>query len=156
MSIALLRALARRAAALARSSAGNAAVEFGVVAPILVTLLAGTADLGTMATQKSTLDAAVRAGGQYARFDPTDTASIISRVNSYTAFSPALTSVAVTGPTCECDDGTGVSDCSTGTCATGPIHSYVTITATQAYSTIIPLSVLSSSTLTATVTIRAQ
>ena len=50
-----------------------------------------------MATQKSTLDAAVRAGGQYARFDPTDTASIISRVNSYTAFSPALTSAGL-GP----------------------------------------------------------
>src|SRR5437763_17019393 len=108
--------LARRIASFIRSTAGNAAVEFGVVAPILVTLVAGTADLGLLANRKVTLDAAVRAGGEYARFDPTDATTIKALVTGYASFSPPVTAqlldksgAATTGPFCECDDGGATS-----------------------------------------------
>jgi Flp pilus assembly protein TadG len=149
---------ARGIARLVRSTAGNAAVEFGVVAPILLTLIAGVADLGLMSNRKVTLDAAVRAGGAYARYDPTDVTTITAAVNSYATFSPAISSVVVTGPFCECDGGGGTSDgtCD-GTCATGPVHTYVTVAATQPYSAILPLSALGTLTqVTASVTMRAQ
>lgn len=151
----LFRRFRSRATALARSTAGNAAVEFGIAAPVLVTIVAGIADLGTMATSKSTLDAAVRAGAQYARFDPTATGAITSVVTNYTNFVPSVT-VVVSPVSCECDDGSAV-DCSTGTCASGQVHSYVTVSATQSFSAILPLtSVGLAPSLTASVTMRTQ
>ena len=50
---------------LARDRSGNAAVEFALIAPILVALLIGVIDLGKIAYDRSDMLAATRAGAQY-------------------------------------------------------------------------------------------
>src|SRR4051794_30921327 len=102
MRMGLLPYLGSVARLLIASTGGNAAIEFAITAPVLVTIIAGIADLGSMATSKSTLGAAVRAGAQYARFDPTAIGSITNVVTSYTSFVPSVT-VTVSPVSCECD-----------------------------------------------------
>lgn len=53
---------------------GTMAVEFALVAPVLVTLLLGVADYGMAAVELSKLRAAARAGIQAVLLSPTDTA----------------------------------------------------------------------------------
>ena len=58
-----LRLLVRRSTA---ENAGSALVEFSVTAPLLVSLALGVADYGTMVNQQAILEAATRAGAEYA------------------------------------------------------------------------------------------
>src|SRR6202047_2949056 len=53
-------------------NAGSAAVEFAVTAPVLVALVIGGADYSIMANKQDALEAATRAGAEYARATPGD------------------------------------------------------------------------------------
>jgi Flp pilus assembly protein TadG len=75
-------------------NAGSAAVEFAITAPLLVALALGAADYGDLANRQATLEAATRAGAEYARATPGDAPSWTntkSTVTSFTSFSPAAT-----------------------------------------------------------------
>jgi Flp pilus assembly protein TadG len=91
-----------------RWTAGSAAVEFALIAPILLVLAVGLADYATLAGQTSALTAATRAGAEYARAKPTDTTGGANNaVTSFMAFAPAATATSTTF--CTCTDGTTVS-----------------------------------------------
>jgi len=114
-----------------RSIDGNAAVEFAVVAPVLVTLILGTVDLASMAFQSAALSAAARAGAEYARTDPADPNGVVPQIiNKY------MNKTGVTGSApvefCECEPAGGGNSTAmscAGNCA-GIVHTYVTVTAT--------------------------
>jgi Flp pilus assembly protein TadG len=140
-----------------RATAGNAAVEFAVIAPILVTLTIGVADFGIMANQKAALVAAARAGAEYARTNPSNSTTVLAIMQAYTGSSLSGFTGTLTGPVCECDAGaaTSTGDC-TGTCV-GPVHTYVTVTATRSFSPILPFAgIVFPTSLTATVTTRVS
>jgi Flp pilus assembly protein TadG len=61
---------------------GTAAMEFALVAPIMVLLFMAAFDLGNAAQQLIVLNQAVRAGGVYANSFPTDTTGITNAVTN--------------------------------------------------------------------------
>lgn len=119
------------------NEAGGAAVEFALILPILILMLAGIADLGKMVYVRSVLESAARAGAQASFADPSATATIEAAVQ--TAITASGIDNVVTpsaAQACECSNGTAV-DCTTGTCATGAVRHYVTVTATTTYTPMI-------------------
>ena len=103
-----------------RDRTGISAMEFALIAPVLMTIMLGAFDLGNAAYQYIELDQVVRTGGQYALSNPSDTAGIAAAVSS-AATDTGLSSVTVTGPTyfCACDP-SGTSRATPVDCTTVP------------------------------------
>jgi Flp pilus assembly protein TadG len=119
---------------------GSVAAEFALVAPIIILIAAGIVDFGTLATRSAVLAATTRIGAEYARLYPADTKGIQSSMQNSTSFTPALTFPAGFPQSCECDDGTSIA--CTESCATngrpGPNRVFITITASQAFTPLVP------------------
>jgi Flp pilus assembly protein TadG len=119
---------------------GSAAVEFAVTAPVLVALVIGGADYSIMANKQDALEAATRAGAEYARATPGDGPNWTNTKNyvtGYMTFSPAVTVSPST--VCTCVDGTttacpGTVFCNAHQPADPRVLQYVSITATQNFS----------------------
>lgn len=118
---------------------GNVIIEFALIMPLLFLLLVGMLDLGRYGLQKSSMLQAARAGGQYALVAADDSTSI----NTTTQNATGLTGVTATNVKfCECVSGTTVS-CAT-TCSGGAtLKTYVTVTATKAFSSVLSVATLS-------------
>lgn len=123
---------------------GVAAVEFALIAPILISLFGAAVDLGRGIERAIRLETAARAGAQYATLKPQDGAAILSAVNTaLTGVSGA--SISVGGIVCNCPDANGAPSGSTdssvcgNTCATGMAR-YRTITITAPFTPIFPTS----------------
>lgn len=110
---------------------GNVAVEFALVMPVFVLLVMGLAEFGFMARERSTLDAAARAGLQVILEDPTDTSDAEELALE---LAPGADVEAVTE--CECPDGTPTA-CNT-TCSGALPLRFVTVTATADWPLIFP------------------
>jgi len=119
--------------AFGRCKKGIAAVEFAIIAPIMLIFLMGMVDYAVAVIHTMELESAARSGAQYAMFDSSSTALIQTTVQSSTNLNVANLNVTV-ATACECSDGAAVS-CS-GTCAVGTTRHYMTITATYAYTPI--------------------
>ena len=132
---------------LARDCTGVAAVEFAVVAPVLITLLGAAVDLGTAVDRSIRLENAARTGAQYATRKPGDA------TGAQTAAMAALTAVpGWSGATvtvgqmqCECLSANGAgggnlssANCS-ATCSNGMAR-YITVTAMRSFTPIFPTS----------------
>jgi len=129
---------------------GTAVTEFALAAPILVVVVLGIADLGRLAANTAALEGATRVGAEYARNSSTCQNSyqssscmtgIENAMQNSGNFSPSLTypsSSPVFPTSCQCDDGSLIT-CGT-TCAVGntPNRVLITVTATQAYTPILP------------------
>jgi Flp pilus assembly protein TadG len=132
------RLVARALAALARRCDGNVLIEFALALPILTVMMVGTLDLGRFAIQKSAMLEGARQGAQYA--------AVVSSSDSTGINNTAQTATGLSGVTasntifCECTSGVQVS-CSS-TCSTGTLKTYVTVTTTKSFQ-----SVLSSGTI---------
>ena len=134
------------------STAGAAAIELALLAPILMLLVLGAVELGRAINHKMQLASAARAGAAYAllsTFDATTDLSGVLSGNCSTSGLPAiqvtmcsatnLTSSAVTAiPTrfCECDGTGGTLATCTDAC-TGTLRDYITVTVTETFSTVI-------------------
>lgn len=104
--------------------AGNMAVEFAMVAPVMITLLMGAVDFGIAALELSSLRAAARAGLQAVLLDADDTAGAETLAEEM-----APDATVVVSESCECSDGASVA-CD-GTCAVGAARRWVTVTASR-------------------------
>lgn len=80
---------------------GAAAVEFGLIAPVLMIMIFGMVDYGLAMVNKMELRGAARVGAQYALGDSSDTAAIIAAVVA--ASNVGITAADVT-LTCNCRD----------------------------------------------------
>jgi Flp pilus assembly protein TadG len=138
----LLRLVGRGVAA----SRGVAAIEFAVVAPVLIAMAIGMVDLGYGVYRSMQVQNAAQAGAQYAvahGFNATAIASAITSATGYSDISASPTpsqfcgcptSVAVSTATCN-------SACADGTLA----GTYVTASAQATYATLLPYPLLPSS-----------
>jgi hypothetical protein len=127
-------------AAAALESAGSAATEFALVAPMLVLIAAGIADFGMLATRSAALAGTTRIGAEYARKYPLDTSGIQSSMRSAMGFTPALSFPPSFLQSCECDDGTAIS-CAESCAAVGrrgPNRLFIRISASQAFTPLVP------------------
>ena len=114
-----------------RSTRGVAAVEFALIAPILLILILGLVDYGLAMFVKMELTGAVRAGAQLALTDKDDTDKIKAAVVAATNNSNAL--VVTATETCKCEDETTVA-CGTEACGVGVADRYfMEVTAEQIF-----------------------
>lgn len=116
-----------------RRDAGTAALEFAIVAPVLMALTAGMADVGGLLHSRMLVANAVSAAGHYAFIaGPTVAPATLSAIVTSTAGMTGVTPT-VTGPACYCPTGSpmalSASTCGT-LCANGTTAgTYVTIRA---------------------------
>src|SRR3954447_5943663 len=83
-----------------RDRRGAAALEFMLVASALFTLLLAVAGFGDVTQRNVAIQSAVRAGGEYARFFPTDATGIQNAVSG--ALPSGWTLSATPTVTCSC------------------------------------------------------
>ena len=148
-------------AALRRATDGLAAVEFGLLAPILTIVLLASIDLGLAFSAQIKVQQAAQAGAQYALIHGFDSTKISSAVTGATSLSVNATPAPT--QTCGCLSGTSVTlsgspPCLT-TCANGLTPGvYVQVNANASYTPLLPYaSVLSNpTTLTAQALVRIQ
>jgi Flp pilus assembly protein TadG len=157
----MMQRWARRAASLVRAEGGNAAVEFGLAAPLLVALLVPVADLGIAFSQQIQVQQAAQAGAQYATIHPWTSSSPTAISNAVVAATTLSTLAASPAPaqTCGCPTGSQIAAAAcTATCSDGqPAGYYVVVSAQAPYTPQLPYSVLGSSvTLAAKSTVRVR
>ena len=124
---------ARALCRFAGNAYGMAAVEFTMVAPVLMLLLVATADVGTGLYRKMQVESAAQAGAHYVTLNGFDESTISGAITAGTSL-PVSASPAP-ARFCGCPTGAGVStlDC-TGTCADGSTPgTYVRVSAQAAY-----------------------
>ena len=118
---------------------GLAAIELALVtAVVLVPLFIGATEMGRRAWMKSQLDNAARAGLEYALGLHTFNASSISSFVTSATSLPAVTATPAPTKSCMCPSSSGLTpqECS-GTCAGGGAPgSYVTVSASTAYTSL--------------------
>jgi len=146
------------ALALFRHERGNAAVEFGMVTPIVAAIFVPSIDVGMGVYQQMQVQDAAQAGAQYAMAHGWNITAI---QNAVTGATTLATVSALPAPTlvCGCPGGSSVvSAACGGTCPNGqPVGTYVTVNAEGTYTTLIPYPVLGTSvTLSAQATARIR
>jgi Flp pilus assembly protein TadG len=128
--------ISNRAAEFAKARDGNVVVEFALIAPILLLMLAILFDFGMAVYDSMSLKQAARAGAQYAMRNPSDTAGIQQVVsNASDVMSEHLT--VTTNQFCQCPDGTS-ADCGTTCVGGGALETYVTVAVTEPFATLLP------------------
>jgi Flp pilus assembly protein TadG len=102
-----------------RDQRGVAAIEFMLIALALFTLLLAAAGFGDVTQRQIAIQSAVRAGGEYARFFPTDSSGIQNAVTNALPSGYSLTGSPTV--TCSCNGaGTSCSAIATGATCTAP------------------------------------
>ena len=105
-------------------------VEFALVAPVLLLLLAGVLDYSLALRTAIAVTDAARAGAEYGSVSAANAADIAGMQTAAHNAVPNLTGMTATAVrSCKCSNGSAVS--CTGTCASGPMSIYVEVT-TQA------------------------
>jgi Flp pilus assembly protein TadG len=94
-----MMALRNLIAQLARARRGIAAVEFALIAPIMVVCLLAVYDLGRALQQQIRLNQALAAGGMFAIYYPRDSAGMANVVSAAVS---SWTDVTVATPTTAC------------------------------------------------------
>src|SRR2546421_9928193 len=74
------------------ATSGSAAVEFAMVLPVLMALVAGALNYGVMGLQMSTLISAARGGAEYAKGNPAD-ASLTTNTTTVTGVTTTTASL---------------------------------------------------------------
>jgi Flp pilus assembly protein TadG len=126
-----------------RANRGVAAVEFAIVAPVLLLMLGGVVDLALAFLSKSMLASSVAEGAEYAFVaGPSVSASAIRSIVGQKLSLPAE-NITVTGPGCYCVSGTpAVAAAQTCTVPCPNLSlpgTYVTISAHYTYTSLLPL-----------------
>lgn len=137
---------------------GSAAVEFGMIAPLLLLMAVATADLGVGIYRKMQVENAARAGAEHAIRNGFDSNAIAAVVAGTTSF-PGINPLPAPSQFCGCASIAGVTavTCGGGCPGGASPGTYVAISAQGTYSTILPYFGLPNSfTFTAQSTVRLQ
>lgn len=124
-----------------RDRHGTSAIEFAIIAPVMLLLMLGAYDLGNRAQQEIQLQQAVRSGGLYAAYRPTDVSGIQTSVSDALPTGWSLNSPATV--VCGCVAGAAFPSpsCTAAnldTCTGAGAAKLVTITATMSYAALMP------------------
>ena len=120
-----MKALLYRFKRWTRDSSGTSAIEFGLIAPVLILLCLGAYDLNDMSFRTSNMQTAVRSGIQYAMNGGEDLDQAETIVNGAWSRKPDDGDVTATAA-CKC---AGNTQACNSTCGT-TMNKWITITAT--------------------------
>ena len=141
----------------ASGTGGTIAIEFAIIGPALVLMMACTVDLGMGIYRKMQVQNAAQAGAEYA-IAHGFTSSIVNAVTNATSFSGIAASPAPS-QFCGCPSSSGVTAITcNSTCSSGAVAgTYVTVSAQGTYDTILSYPLIPSSFLfAAQSTVRIQ
>jgi Flp pilus assembly protein TadG len=109
---------------------GSSLIEFALVTPLLLLLMAGVLDYAVALRTAIAVSDAARAGAQYGSLSPSNWTDFGGMEAAARNSAPKLTDLSATAKqSCKCADGAALS-CA-GSCASGPMRLYVEVT-TQA------------------------
>jgi Flp pilus assembly protein TadG len=138
-----------------RCKSGSVAVGTALIAPLLILMISGVADLGRATYDATSLVGAVRAGAQYALRASNDDVGIKQAVKAASTL-PGETVTVTTQQFCECPDGSSTS-CSAPTCGAAVMRKFVRVSATAPFSKIMASSgIVVPSSLSAQAVVRTQ
>jgi Flp pilus assembly protein TadG len=107
---------------------GSVLVEFALLSPLLLLLLAGCLDVGLLLRTALCVAEAARAGAQYGSTSPAKAYDTAGMQAAALDASPNTPGLSATGErVCYCSDGSSVA-CN-GSCASGGVQIYVRVTA---------------------------
>jgi len=138
--------------------AGIAAVEFGILAPVLAMMMVCTAALGMGIYRKMQVQSAAQAGAAFATTHGFNTAAIVNAITT-SVLSVPISASPSPRQFCGCPSSSGIIEVSCdGTCdGGGPAGTYVTTSAQGTYTTILPYPLFDASyTFNAQATVRIQ
>jgi Flp pilus assembly protein TadG len=141
-----------------RSCSGTTAIEFALIAPILMTMLIGLTDFGIAFYEKMQVQAAAQAGAEYAARHGFGTSAVKGAVTAATGLA-AISASPDPSQSCGCASGTTITAAACGSTCTGgaTAGTYVTVNAQAKYATIFNYPGLASPlTLTAQTVMRIQ
>src|SRR5262249_8459253 len=134
------------------------AIEFSIIAPVLIAATICTVDLGMVSYRKLQVQDAAQAGAQYAAVHGFNASSISNAISGATSYSGISASPAPT-QFCGCASATGIRILGCGSQCPGNIAAgtYVTASAQSTYTPIIPYPMIANSfALSAQSTVRIQ
>jgi Flp pilus assembly protein TadG len=115
---------------------GSAVIELALSVFLLLTVMTGIVEFGRMFYHATEVANAARAGVQWAVVNPGNPNNLTAMQTAATNDAVNITGLTATASeTCECDDGSTVN-CTSGTCATGSVRTYVQVVATAPYTTL--------------------
>jgi len=134
----LLNALRGHLRAAAADRRGVAAVEFGIMIPLLSLMVVSLTDIGLALYRKMQVEEAAQAGAQYAILRGYNASGISDAVTNATN-STAITASPAPTQFCGCPTSAGISAVSCGTVCTGGAQAgtYTTVSARATYYTLI-------------------
>jgi Flp pilus assembly protein TadG len=123
----------------ASDTSGVAAIEFGIIVPILMLMVVAVADLGMGFYRKMQLEDAAQAGAEWAIKNGFDANAISNAVTSATS-APAISASPAPVQFCGCASGLRIGTVTCGTTCSGGVQAgtYTTVSATMTYNTILP------------------
>jgi Flp pilus assembly protein TadG len=111
-----------------RSRRGIATIEFALIAPLLLLLVAGVLDYTMLMRTAIAVADAARAGAQYGSLSSANASNTAGMQSAAINAAPDINGLTVTAvKVCQCSDGSTVN-CSGGTCTTGPVRIYAQVT----------------------------
>ena len=133
----MTRPSARIAIDLGADQRGVAAVEFALVAPVLLLLVAGLIDGSRLIVQTMQVKAAAQAGADYARKNGWNAAGISNAVTSATSITVSATPAPAQATACV--SGMTIAAAGGGTCAAGGAPgAFITVSAQAPFAPIMP------------------
>jgi Flp pilus assembly protein TadG len=126
--------------------AGNALIEFAIIAPLLIVMCVYVADFGFFLFRQTELQHATQTGAQYAIAYGYDSAKISSAVSN-DSNDASFTISTTPNEFCACPESGVVTQIASGACVSGSTcpggavaGTYVTVSTTATYNTIAPVS----------------
>ena len=140
-----------------RDRSGVGAIEFAVIAPLLILMLVGMTDLGLGIYANMQVDGAAQYGAQYALVNGYDSSAITAAVKTSTDLSP-LTVTPTSFPGCAGSNGVAPPPLGGGPCGDGSTAgTFVHVSVRHTYTTLIPYpGIPSSFTLSSQSTVRLK
>ena len=136
---------------------GTATIEFALIAPLFLLLLAGVLNYTMLMRTAIALADAARAGAQYGSLTSGNASDTAGMQNAAVNAAPDIGGVTATASkVCKCSDGSTVN-CTGGTCTTGGVRVYAQVTVRATVSAIFSYSQLPySGAVSTTACMRAQ
>jgi len=116
---------------------GQNAVELAFAVPILILFLQVAADFGRLFYVYVELNGAARAGAQYGANSVTSAADSSGMVAAAQLGGPNVQNMSVTATQCTCMSGTSITACPASYCSAIPTATYVQVTASSSFHTLI-------------------
>lgn len=110
------------------SRRGFATIEFAIITPLLLLLVAAVLDYTLLMRAAIAAGDASRAGAQFGSLNTANAVNLSGMQSAALAAAPDISGLTATAATvCRCSNGNTVN-CSGGSCPSGPVRSYVQVT----------------------------